>query len=118
VSRHVTKSLLVQVVLAGALITGSAHAQDGATMMGLGNASCGSWTAARRAPRPGVPSPHEHEQWVLGFLSGIGAGGPGMNPLNGVDGDAVWGWMDNYCQAHPLDKVRDAARTFALGHPH
>ena len=52
-----------------------------------------------------------NEQWVTGFLSGIGfVGEDGADPLKGLDGNAVHAWIDNYCHAHPLEqKLSDAA---------
>ena len=52
------------------------------------------------------------EQWLLGFLTGTAdlAATPGviepgkLDPLRGVDAEAVWAWVDNYCHAHPLAK--------------
>jgi|SRR6516165_4538362 hypothetical protein len=80
-------------------------------LIGSGTNSCGTWTAWRRQGIAGFP-----EQWVLGFLSGIGYKG-GNNPLNGVDANAVWAWMDNYCYAHPLDSIEKAGEAFNLIHP-
>jgi hypothetical protein len=61
-----------------------------------------------------------YEQWILGFLSGIGSTGSsyGLNPLNGItDANAVWGWMDNYCREHPLDNIAAAGEAFLKAHP-
>lgn len=95
------------------------HAPDAASYMliGQGNQSCGTWTAARRERNA-----LGHEQWVVGFLSGVGymgltGGGLPYNPLRGVDADAVWAWIDNYCSARPLDRIKDAAVAFMFEHP-
>jgi hypothetical protein len=55
----------------------------------------------------------------LGFLSGIDAtiNVTKLSPLNGTDAQGVWAWIDNYCQAHPLDKLGDAALAFVAAHP-
>lgn len=60
------------------------------------------------------------EQWVLGFLSGVGyaANQDGIDPLNGVDDQGVWAWVDNYCRNHPLNLVVTAAAAFRVAHPH
>ncbi len=60
------------------------------------------------------------EQWILGFLSGVGYAGneSGLDPLIGVDDEGVWAWVDNYCQAHPLDLLIQAAVAFRMAHPH
>ena len=31
-----------------------------------------------------------------------------------IDADAISAWMDNYCQAHPLDSIAKAADQFTL----
>jgi hypothetical protein len=85
-------------------------------LLGTGNSSCGSWTAWRRERRPEA---WFAEQWILGFLSGVGyvRGVYGRNPLNGVDADAVWTWMDIHCQANPLDTIEASTAAFATIHP-
>jgi hypothetical protein len=46
----------------------------------------------------------------LGFLSGIGYEGEEViDPLMGLDPQAVWAWVDDYCQAHPVEKIAAAA---------
>jgi hypothetical protein len=83
-------------------------------LIGSGTNSCGTWTAYRRERQASL-----FEQWILGFLSGVGyqGTGVGVDPLNGVDAGAVWAWMDNYCQAHPLDDVAEAGAAFVTTHP-
>jgi hypothetical protein len=59
------------------------------------------------------------EQWVLGFLSGIGFKGQAEdNPLQGTDNDGVFAWIDDYCRAHPVENISDAASAFYHAHPH
>jgi hypothetical protein len=69
---------------------------------GHGNASCGSWVSDTseliRAAK---------QAWVLGFLSGVGYAGVSLNK---TDSDAVSVWMNNYCQAHPLDTISVGAK--------
>ena len=57
--------------------------------------------------------------WVLGFLSGMGSTRPvtKLDPLHGTDKEAVWAWIDNYCAAHPLTALADAAAVFMGEHP-
>ena len=84
------------------------------TIMGEGLNSCGSWVVAERNDAYfGLKV-----QWVLGFLSGMNMrakidGVPTTsNPIKQVrDGDAVQVWMDNYCKAHPTEKIGEAATT-------
>jgi len=86
---------------------------------GIGTSSCGAWTADRRYPdsAPAVTD----EQWILGFLSGVGYLGSGLSrnidPLATVDAEAVWAWIDNYCHANPLAHITDAAGAFFAAHP-
>ena len=101
----------------------AAHANPSSTgetagpYLTTGPNSCVAWTAARRA---GEAEALSYEQWILGFLSGVGfAGNPsGFNPLNGVAALAVLAWVDDYCQAHPLDELATAGAEFAFTHPH
>ena len=48
------------------------------------------------------------EQWVAGFLSGMAVKQSGSDFLNGLDAEAVFGWLDNYCSAHPLERISNA----------
>lgn len=86
--------------------------------MGMGNSSCGTWISARPHGSSSWQS-LGFEQWVLGFLTGISAMGfmTKLDPLNGVDGEAIWAWMDNYCKAHPLENIGNAAIDFVGAHP-
>jgi hypothetical protein len=106
--RLIAAAVVIAVTLT---LTGSAEAY---TVAGLGTASCGTWTAARRDRNA-----WGFEQWALGFLSGIGyAGAAQDDPLYGTDADGVWGWFDNYCRAHPVVTLSNAAKAFDQAHPH
>ncbi len=85
-------------------------------LIGAGTDSCGTWTADR-STHPSVRSTQD-EQWVLGFLSSIGYFDPGKDPLNGLDAEAVWAWIDNFCHIKPLSPIVEAAGAFAVAHPH
>lgn len=81
-------------------------------VMGAGLESCGAWTAARQQDQAEIP-----EQWLLGFLSGIGSESvSGTDPLNGVEAEAVFTWMDAYCRNYPLDTIERAGGRFAREH--
>jgi hypothetical protein len=82
------------------------------TAMGVGNQSCGTWTAERRIGTAGLL-----EEWVLGFLSGIGYVGDHDNPLAGTDADGVFAWIDNYCFANPINDTSQGAKAFDTFHP-
>jgi hypothetical protein len=109
---------LLPVALAAVLMTGPAEAAEMAQFGGLGGSSCGTWTATRHERASGRS--WGYEQWILGFLSGVGweGGGKRDNPLKGVvDLEAVLAWTDNYCQVHSLDRILDAGTAFVAAHP-
>ncbi len=82
----------------------------------VGTASCDIWAAHRRAPDQA--SATVDAQWVIGFLSGIGAMHLGeLEPLHGTDATHVWTWVDAYCRDHPADTIEQAAASFAAAHP-
>lgn len=104
---------LLPAALAVALMTSNATA-EGFTIIGIGLDSCGSWTAARRDRHDLGPG-----QWIFGYLSGMGwVAVHGVDPLNGLDGQAVLAWIDNYCRDHPLGDIASAGNAFAIVHPH
>jgi hypothetical protein len=104
--------------LAVALLTSPAMA-DTVRMIGAGAASCGTWTADRQQRSTGRHSLSlMDEQWVLGFLSGIAVmGDESVDPLRRMDAEGVWAWVDNYCQAHPIETISSAAIEFFHIHP-
>jgi hypothetical protein len=110
--RFLLPAVLVIVLISSAI----SSAAEAYTSAGSGTASCGAWTAARR-DRQAL----NLEQWILGFLTGVadlaasrGVTVPGkVDPLNGVDVQAVWAWVDNFCHAHPLETVIEAGEAFA-----
>ena len=111
-SRPVRKIVLLGALLAtvlGLSIATPAAAADAPYLIGMGWSSCGAWTANRTARNVTAAA---DEQWVVGYLSGVAIWTPGLNPMNGVDADAVWAWMDNYCRAHPLVAIKDATSAF------
>jgi len=83
-------------------------------LMGQGTRSCGAWREDRQA---GPLAAFGEKSWVVGFLSGVGYTGI-ANPLNRVDADGVFAWIDNYCQARPLKSIAEAAGAFVNAHPH
>ena len=114
--------ILVCVILAAVLVTGDGAAAQ--VIGGGGMESCGSWTATARDFGEGRPVTQgrmqhlQHLQWVLGFLSGMAAyPDSSFDPLNNTDADGVWAWIDNYCGAHPLEKIVVAAKAFVAAHP-
>jgi hypothetical protein len=107
--------LVLSILLVGA----SGASAQLVTVLGFGNKSCGSWTEARRAHNSTADI---FEGWVAGYLSGSNSI-IASSPALGIDilkeasaqGDAqgLWAWIDNYCQAHPLNSTATAAN--ALG---
>ena len=71
-----------------------------------GERSCGSWNIERERHRS-----YELEYWVSGFLTAYNTYvmNRGEDIAEGTDNVGFFGWIDNYCQSHPLDKVWDAA---------
>jgi hypothetical protein len=78
------------------------------TIIGIGADSCGTWTADRNNRNQVITD----TQWVLGYVAGMGFLS-GKDLLSGLDYGAVVSWVNNYCEAHPLEQVADAA--IALG---
>ena len=83
-----------------------AAAADNVHLIGAGMSSCEIWTADRTARNVDAV---QDEQWVVGYLSGVAIWTPDLNPMKGVNAQAVWAWMDNYCREHPLVAIKDAA---------
>ena len=106
--------VLVLIVLALTLIANEAA---GYNRLGAGTASCGIWTGFRREGSTSARA-LSSEQWVLGFIDGITeASGGSLDPLNGMEPENVWGWIDNYCQANPLKSIAEAGSAFNAAHP-
>jgi hypothetical protein len=97
--------------LALALSVGPTAAQE--EVFGAGTVSCGTWTQARQARSIGAGA---GAQWVAGYLSGlnVGTASAGRDALSGTDFDGLMGWIDNYCQAHPLDPLVTAAHRLMI----
>ena len=88
----------------------------GYSITGRGTLSCEAWTAARRYPK--ALDTVMNEQWVVGFLSGIGFMALGeLDPLHNVDAGFVYAWVDSYCRNHPSEKIVDAVGTLIQEHP-
>lgn len=106
---------LVLTILTAGLMTGAAEAGEGGThtLAGEGILSCGTWTKVRRDRREGLDA-----QWILGFLSGVAHYDGSLDPMHGVDAEGVFGWIDNYCRAHPIEQIVTASAAFIFAHPH
>lgn len=64
--------------------------------------SCGQWVSEK-----GTWEGAGSNRWLLGFLSGLAAGG-GKDILRGVDNESIYLWVDNYCRANPLRGIDEA----------
>jgi hypothetical protein len=75
--------------------------------------------ASRASPAEKSILAYLYQQWIVGYLSGVASATSqaGMDPLHGTDAEGVWAWIDNYCQAHPLDLMIDAGTAFVVAHP-
>ena len=81
-----------------------------AMVMGVGNVTCGKWTTA--AKEPNGSDKYIYGAWIAGYMTAIDAasareGEPSL--LEGLDTDALNGWVGNYCAAHPLNHISTAA---------
>ena len=104
------KKLSVAIVLAGMLLAGEAGA-DKYRVWGSGTVSCGTWITHRGSNSFLADAEFS---WVQGFITGLNAGLPNDSSNYGqvgaqLDPNAVEVWVDNYCQAHPLNDLADAA---------
>ena len=72
-------------------------------VFGSGTASCGSWMLSRNN--------YENDAWIFGFLTAYNMYlvKRGTTISAGTDASGPIGWVDNYCRAHPLDSIFDAA---------
>lgn len=67
--------------------------------------SCATWTRYRAAREN-----QALEGWVLGFVTGRNAFGPGTGDLApGVHAEGLTAWVDQYCAANPLESVSTAS---------
>lgn len=51
--------------------------------------------------------------WIMGYVSGLNGAGVGKgNPdvLNGVNGDQLSKWMDNYCKNNPISNSLEGSK--------
>jgi hypothetical protein len=101
-----------------ALMPAAVSAQSAGRVVigGLGTASCGNWTAARRERSEGHAC--GYEQWLLGYVSGLAMGRAhpdAFDPLNGIDSLGVWAWVGQR-EANPDKTIEDAAFAFVSAH--
>ena len=101
--------------LIGAIVAavgiGSAQAR---WVLGHGLTSCTAWTQAHTT---NAPERLNMEDWIAGYLSNFNSltNDPDVPDfLKDEDWDGLITWIDHYCDAHPLDKLKKAARELEL----
>lgn len=78
-------------------------AESSQRIMIKGELDCGQWVAARNSDQSKV-----YGGFVIGMLNGLALGrATEFWTINGatISTDAVYLWMDNYCQTNPLSMV-------------
>jgi hypothetical protein len=107
------KYSLLPLLVAGftfvATVLGSA--EDMVTTLGAGGRTCGTWTEARRS---GTTTVGYYQEWVAGFLSGANSIIVPEDKIDtlaqpNLDAQGLYAWVDNYCIAHPLNTIAQAA---------
>jgi len=78
---------------------------DQSTYWELGAKSCGGWTADRQEHGPAEVG---DVAWIDGFVTGINWYNRSQLGRQ-TDPQGMFGWVDNYCAAHPLDDLSYAA---------
>ena len=92
---------------------------DSIAILGQGSLSCLNWTQVRNAPLATADAKMDRageEAWVIGFLSGAGAYAKGKNPLRGLEAVDILTSIDDYCAAHPQERMVNAAIAFMDSH--
>jgi hypothetical protein len=84
--------------------------------IGSGRRSCGDWTTSGSSRDISQQTRHAMmTQWVFGFLSASALGSSSISDaLKATDAEGLIHWIDNYCQANPLDSIDVAAEALAL----
>jgi hypothetical protein len=115
IQNRMVPAVIPSVILAFQLLTSSGGAQPhgGFGTVGVGSASCATWTTVRQSH-----SASDYEQWILGFLSGVSHMALGeLSPARAMDAEGIWSWTDGYCQAHAEHDIARAASAFMAAHP-
>lgn len=89
----------------GALVLAPLPAKA-ASIIGAGALSCGNWTADYETRDVGL---WVDAAWLAGYLSAYTAYHPAGDVTKNLDPAARDAWVTNYCQAHPLDFIFQAA---------
>jgi hypothetical protein len=92
------------------LVIISAPANSGQyTTIGIGDLSCGKLLEAmHKETKQDFADYYAMGSWIAGFISGANDMG-NLNVGQTTDNDGRDAWIANYCQAHPLSLIVDAA---------
>ena len=101
---------VLALLLFGIIPTSAISKQYG--VVGIGNRSCGSWIADRKAG--GFPALVDLA-WVEGFITAMDHENDKINAsIHKTDADGISAWVDSYCTAHPLDELSRASEQLAI----
>lgn len=107
--QKITKNILLSLITFS-LLASEAIPANAVPISARGAPSCGEWVKNRT----------EHNlyesvniTWLMGFLSGL-AIGKDVNFLPDTDAKSLYLWIDNYCQANPLENVSLAGYLLSL----
>tara|TARA_R110000868_G_scaffold196613_3_gene442583 strand:+ start:637 stop:978 length:342 start_codon:yes stop_codon:yes gene_type:complete len=85
----------------------AAGAQGQYNVKGIGNYSCGKWTAERKDKSLKGTT---YVTWITGYLTSYNNFTPGVVDISkGTDVAGLSAWVDNYCGANPLNDIADAS---------
>ena len=91
------KSKTVAFVMSGLIFNTAAF--DAQAVEVRGTPTCSGWIKQK-----GTLQGSGNKGWLVGFLSGVAVESD-KDFLLGTDSDALFLWVDNYCQANPLNDV-------------
>lgn len=100
--KYQTLALAFGIAIANMTFTQTASAQG---VYIVGGKSCGEWIKYRQ---DGGWDKTVVQNWLMGYLSGIAVGAR-KDFLRRAEGESVYLWVDQYCNANPLDRVATAA---------
>ena len=94
--------------LGGALLSAGVTQAKTVTVMGAGVQTCGTWL--EHVAKDYRDYRVTDTQWVIGYVAGVNDETSNLGDLLfGIDNNGLAGWLDQYCSAHPLDTLHNAA---------
>ena len=100
--------IIVTVFALGGLGGYVLHGQVDIQTMGSGGVSCGKWLADGRLQDRSLSD--MERAWVNGYLTGRQEEGRNLTEIQAGDLEGRSAWVDNYCEANPLNDLILAAR--------